>query len=289
MSVNIIMQSYPVKSDERREELLYALRKNLDNSAVKSVHNIMEPGTKLPDDITSHPKFVGSIVDTTKTKKTSERILMVGWVPCPESIMSNPSSNNLSKRITFKYVFDYIRETFGNNEVVAIMNDDIVIEDNEHWRSIDENFFSRVKAFRSMSLCRHEGDTEGNVWAANNLSGGCSDCWVFKTPLLNIKNCNFCVGNAPTCDNAIASCMVNAGYQVFNQAHKYKIIHIDRIVRPEGSGGFVTGVYTDWSFPAYGPTLRGDHTTWVDVCPYYNWDHHLDDESSLKGIYRFIR
>ena len=290
MSVNLIIQSYPIEFEKRVDELLYCLRENLNNPAIASVHNIMEPGVKLPSDITEHPKFVGSVIDTTKTKKTSERIVYQDWWEYPKILDTHPELNDLSKRLTFKYAFDYIRENFKDGEIVAIANDDIKVDYSEEWKNIDANFFRKSRKYRAMSLCRHEGDMQGNIWK-EEFNGHSSDLWLFKTPLLNLENVNFCVGSAITCDNAISSRMANAGYQVFNMANTYKIIHVDRIRRERmlattSLDNIYKDCIIDWSFPALTPDLKlRDPHYWLHICPLFNWEDYLRSSIKFDKLY----
>ena len=272
MSINLIIQSYPVKNEIRNAEILYCLRENLKNSAVRSIHDIMEPGVILPDDIINHPKFVGSVIDTTRTKKTSERFVYRVWFPYPKILDTQPELNDLSKRLTFKYAFEYIKDNFKDGEIVVICNDDIKFEDSEAWRNINTSFFMKERLRRrTLSLSRHEGDMEGNIWKdyGTSFRMNCSDAWVFKTPILDMENTNFCSGGIPTCDQAIGQRMLKAGYQVFNMADVYKIIHIDRLKNGVEANRPYMGIWTDWSFPGL-----DDDGTWV--CPMFAWEKCLN-------------
>ena len=50
------------------------------------------------------------------------------------------------------------------------------------------------------------------------------DVWVFKGEIRDIHNCDFTMGK-PGCDNAIAKCIQNAGYMVYNPSKAIRPVH----------------------------------------------------------------
>jgi hypothetical protein len=244
--MHIIIQYYNDKNPERIKEYHTSIQKNLDNPAIDRVHNIIEPETKVPQEFLNHPKHVVTILD------------------------KNEDTCNIKGRLTFRYAFKYANEHIGPNQVVGIINLDNFFDDSEAWLNVDRDFFSISNIDKVLCLSRYEWFwNESSKVEESQWKGASYDCWVFKTPLRDIPDCNFAVGNAPFCDNTITRRFFDCGYRVFNWAQKYKIFHLD-LCRNHHNGYMITTTKTDKS--AHQAALRGR----LIVSPYDNdWEKFL--------------
>lgn len=139
---------------------------------------------------------------------------------------------DLPRRMEFADVFEHA-QTLEPNSVFVILNLDIFLENSNEWRYIDRNFFAVGYSDKALVLTRHniveQGsniiDIESDYW----LHGNFCDAWIFKTPLkpeFLKENFEFCVGNAPQCDNLMMGLM-SKHYHTFSWGSKYRIYHYD--------------------------------------------------------------
>ena len=137
------------------------------------------------------------------------------------------------QRMEFKDVFDHANKNIEPDSVIVILNLDIFLENSEEWKSIDHNFFEAGYADKALVLTRHNiveygsnfVDIESDYW----LHGNFCDAWVLKTPLKEDfleEDFEFCVGNAPQCDNLMMGLM-SKYYHTFSWGSKYRIYHYD--------------------------------------------------------------
>src|SRR6185295_13237777 len=91
---------------EREAEYEYCFRRNLEHRAVASVHNLVQPETRVPEEFRSHPKYI--------------------------------EHHHPGQWITFKSVFDYAN-TMLPDQTVATMNLDTFLDDSlDTWNEIPE-------------------------------------------------------------------------------------------------------------------------------------------------------
>lgn len=197
--MHLISQYYNHPNPERQKEIDLCLKFNLENPAVTTVHNLIEKKCHLPQHLKDHPKH---------------KIIT-------------------SKRLTYRHVFEYISSCTDTDNIVAVCNNDIFINNtnkDNYWQTIKEDFFNINKTPKILNLSRYEYDHETDrIWREGTFSSYSSDCWVFQLPILKITDCNFYIG-VLFADWAIAGRFRDAGYHVYNWATKYKIFHLDRIL-----------------------------------------------------------
>ena len=222
--MNIILQSYNETLPERRLELEYCIKANLDNPYIYKVHDFGFQSEKyLPEYITKHKKYIKSINSTTGT---------------------NTNANNkwLTYETAFKYSgdIDNIRK-YGS--YWGIINCDIFLDSQSQWTLIKGQLNNDFIYAQS----RHEFDILPDLGTYSKMDeqfaklyhANTQDGWFFKAPIkLHTANAtehpelnkrlsfNFEMGMLG-CDNAIADRLVQSGYKVINQAETYKIMHYD--------------------------------------------------------------
>ena len=229
--IHLIIQYYNDKNPERAEEYNECLQKNLNNSAIVKVYNIIEKDTIMPEEFNDHPKLINIPIDYKKT-------------------------GSIKGRLTYKYAFDYSRDNIPNDEVVAICNLDIYLQDSKAWKNVKNNFFKVNNDKKCLCLTRYDHNS-------NNVTTGkySSDTWVFINPV-NIKDfCNFSVGNGFRCDSIIHKVFYDSGYKVFNWIQKYKTYHID-LVRGGGLNDIITTDTSDKIPEKLYGTYGALHTDW---------------------------
>lgn len=267
VKTHLIMQYYKPINKIRRQEIDYCLEQNLNNKAIDFVHNIMEPNTELPEHLKNNPKLITTIIDTSKTKATTEineiwTIKFLTYCQLDETLQQLINENKtfnykkihvlknlLKKRLTYEYAINYINTNIKKNNIVIISNSDIIIENSKYWYNINNDLFE-IDPNIALCLSRHEMDECHHIWGGNMcLYKTCQDTWCMKTPLKPIKDINFTVGGCPQCDNAIMERLQKVGYRIFNWATKYRIFHYDNVKRHNGNRMFLSK-YCDLSIPA---------------------------------------
>ena len=241
--MNLIIQYYNDGNPQRMNEYIECLKYNLENPAIKCIHNIMEPFTILSREFINKKKLIN--------------------IPFNYS-----HSGTIKGRLTFKYAFDYALKNIPHGEVVCILNLDIFLDISDSWNSIKQNFFDiNSDVLKMICLSRHEYNPSKKNYKIESCqsSGASTDAWIFLNPIKTISDCNFAVGNAPGCDAAIARRFYNAGYTIFNWPQKYKIIHYD-LCRGHNNGKMIITNKTDKE--AGRALLRGR----LDCSPDQAWD-----------------
>ena len=198
-----IIQYYNDRDKGRQREYDFCLEQNLNNPAIKEIHNIIERDIVIPE------KFKNN----SKLKTIPINYLKTGSIP---------------GRLTFEYVFDYIKDNIPPNEIVCLSNLDIFLDNSDSWINIKKEFFDISYPNKVICLSRYEHLSPNNYKLDNRqLLGSSHDSWIFSNNLTKINDCNFAVGNAPGCDGAIARRFYDSGYIIFNWMKKYKSFHYD--------------------------------------------------------------
>jgi len=194
--IHLITQYYNPQQKERQDEINYCLKRNLNNPAISTIHNLVEKRSKIPKQFRRHKKII--------VKEY--------------------------RRLTYAHCFDYIKN-FADQEIVIICNNDIFIDDQKAnpWLTIKEDFFDKNSSPKVLNLSRHEYDANGKIWKEGSYSSYSSDTWILQVPILKIPDCNFHIG-VLCADWAIAGRLRDAGYHVYNWADKYITYHLDRIL-----------------------------------------------------------
>jgi len=233
---------------KRREEYLYCLDKNQSLDFVKKVYVFLESESDQDD-----------ILNTDKL----------------EFIV-------LGRRMDFKDVFDHAQQHIEPGTILAILNLDIFIEDNDAWRNIDRDFFQIGYPKKSMVLKRtdlldFDGTTyiEKSSWEVGRFCDG----WVFKSPIesefLN-ENFNFCVGGAPYCDNLMMYLMTKH-YHTYSWGAKYRTFHVDICRKPGRPGLMVRNEKTDYR----AQERKKEHAR---IPAYQDWDFLLENQQQPNFI-----
>jgi len=244
--INIIIQYYNDKDPNRQMEYDKCMEINLDNPCIKSIHDIIEESTVIPDIFLNHPKHVVHYIDENKY-------------------------GTIFGRLTYQYAHEYANKTFADNEIIAILNLDIYLYPQcDAWFTIQQEFFDINPAVKVLCLSRHEIDAQHNIYKNPwSFKGYCQDAWVLRTPILPIKDCSFSVGNCWGCDNAYCSRLYNAGYKPFNYAEKYIICHFDICRGHVQNQTLIQTNKTDMSNPGSRDSMN--------ICPFLPWEKLLQD------------
>ena len=192
-SINIILQSYPEKNENRLNELLCCLRTNLNNKYIFSIHDLCEKGTKIPEDILNHPKYF---------------------------------KIEFENRLKFIDAFDYAQKNFGDEFIFCIINNDIFL-DYYDFKNINDIFLTNHHTM--ISPCRFNVDNKYKIYIDKSFNVNSNDLFCFKLPFrknINLKLFDFYLGIAG-CDNAIISIFYNLGYRVLIWPFKFRIYHYD--------------------------------------------------------------
>ena len=84
------------------------------------------------------------------------------------------------------------------------------------------------------------------------------------------QDLDFCVGNAPQCDNTMMYLM-HRFYHVYSWGARYKIVHVDIVRRDVIRSGVIVNATTDRR-----PSLRKNEH--IDICAYQDWDLLLQEQ-----------
>jgi len=211
--MNIIFQSYNESNPERRKELEYCIKSNLDNPYISKLHDFGYQSEKyLPEAILKHPKYI-----------------------------SIPQTGNIW--LTYETAFKYSNlpdsiEKFG--AYWGIINCDIFLD---YQQSNWNNIRGRLNSNFVYAQSRHEfnilpdgGTPESKMDAnfARLYHANTQDAWFYKAPIIlpqagqlyKMDGVNFELGMLG-CDNAIADRLVQSGYKVINQPETFRIMHYD--------------------------------------------------------------
>ena len=261
---NLVIQSYPVKDVNKLNEHMFCLEKNLNNPFIKKVYNFKEDGFEYPDYILNNEnyktKMVNVEVNKTRTKPKSERFIPQHYYAYTKDF--DISKNDTSRRITYKYVTEWVRENLDENDIVIITNCDIFFDYNWDYNTLydilDKKFL--------IVLSRYEYDIGDKIWLDYNcMKAWSNDSWIFlnTSKLENLKNTNFTIGACPSCDFAITERFYRGGYNVINAGLHFPSYHYDRITK-ESSHLLYVNNYNDLSYPSYDGKLF--------VCPFIPLD-----------------
>lgn len=156
----------------------------------------------------------------------------------------------LQRRLEFRDVVDHAAKNLAAGTIVTILNLDIYLDNSRDWKHIDRDFFQVGTAAKAMVLKRHNvlanGSTvkENKYWTIGNFCDG----WTFKLPFdpgFVKEDLNFCVGNAPGCDNVMMYLM-NIYYHTFSWGSKYVVYHLDICRKINGQTCLILNNNTDY-------------------------------------------
>jgi hypothetical protein len=249
-TINLVIQTYPIQKPEKLEELFLCLHNNLNNKCIKKVYNLYEDNIDfLPECIKNNKKLVNikiekdpsqyihtHVPDFNKTKRRRTGYIVTAYKNggIDENTDVSIFHNNIKDRLTWNYFIDFCLKTFKDNEIVALANADIILEDSPEWYEVSTFLNERG----ALCLSRHEIDKQGNAFIDfNAFKCWSQDCWVFKKTekMGSLKSkLDFSIGNCMGCDNMIAGIVVACNIIPINYAFKYRIFHLDRVTKETG-------------------------------------------------------
>lgn len=191
--INMLVQYYNDKNDERQKEIDHCLSTNLLNPDIAKIYNFCEPKTKLP------VKFTGNV-----------------------KLIHLENENRLS----FRRAIEFANENLVG-EICCISNSDIFLSHQSRWSNLTDDLHRSPQLVYALS--RHEYDgilvtkdpTLDEIGYANS-----QDAWVFKSPLKISEDIDFYIGTVG-CDNAFADRLYKSGLFPINRGSVYKIMHFD--------------------------------------------------------------
>lgn len=124
---------------------------------------------------------------------------------------------NQQTRPTFRDFFNIINRFTQPNDINIIANSDIYFDE------VDYNHFTQLGHNDCYALSRWDVNAEGTATHYNN--SGSQDTWIFRGAIKMVEQCNFTQGVAG-CDNKIAWCLQQAGYNVTNPSKSIKTYHL---------------------------------------------------------------
>ena len=204
--VYVLCQYYNDPDPYRQREIDTCFQQNFKNDAVGRVIHFHEPQTQLPDWMSEHPKF--TVV---------------------------PNNGRLTYRTAVEYANAYLE-----GQLVCLSNADIFLYDRSPWHQLYQFLNEQPKAIAALS--RHEFDgfeiTKDPVLGFIHYANA-QDAWLFIPQINGVTEIDLPLGTLG-CDNAFAYRLVQGGYQPYNFANEYKIIHYDRC---RGKRGFNATTY----------------------------------------------
>jgi hypothetical protein len=182
---------------------------------------------------------------------------------------------DISRRMEFRDAIQHANDNLPPDSIFIILNLDIMIEHSVVWSTIDQDFFQTGFPHKAMVCKRHNLAEDGSLWVEEKSwqKGEFCDAYIMTTPVapgLLQEDLDFCVGNAPQCDNTMMYLM-HKYYHVFSWGSKYRIIHVDIVKRGTVKSGAITNATTD-----YRPSRR--KTEHININGYQDWDRLLIEQ-----------
>lgn len=223
-NVNVLVQYYNDPNPERQAEIDYCFRYNLENPCVHKLVHFNEPGTKVPDWMSNHPKYV---------------------------------SVSSKDRLTYKQVFEYASKTLKDGSFVVVMNADIFLTKESPWNEM----CAHLKTDRNVVYALSRHDFDGNRLykdpALQKMAyANAQDAWFFMTPI-KIADCDFRIGTMG-CDNAIAERFKRSGYLPINSPNKFRIGHYD-VCRGKNGSNYMQDKYKNMNKDIVSPEKDGQY------------------------------
>jgi len=206
--INLIIQTYNEKNQERLNEYIFCIEMNLKNCNVEKIYNLIEG-----DNIDYLPQQI----------QNNEKIEIVRGY----------------NRLTYKDIFDFC----NNNEelkgkICCFLNLDIYLTDDWNHKKLSQVLNDNIILAQS----RHEYKN-GKIFMDGEFQkifhSHTQDAWIFLAPVNIPENIdiNFHTGLLG-CDNAIAHRLKKAGYDIMNMPQTFKIVHVDN-VRNKNNSNFI--------------------------------------------------
>ncbi len=188
---------------------------------------------------------------------------------------------DIKNRMEFGDIFRYVKSNIEDDSVIIILNLDIFIDNSDYWAKIDTDFFDVGFPKKALVCKRHNLDENMQSWVEDYSwkKGEFCDAWVMKTPIdenFFNEDLNFCVGNAPQCDNTMMYLMSKYNH-VFSWGSKYKIYHYDVCRRHNYKSGVIINKTTDTR-----PSKR--KTEHIDIPAHQDWNMLLKTSTQPKYL-----
>jgi hypothetical protein len=264
--MNIILQTYDECNLERKKELKYCIKKNLDNPYIAYIHDFGYDSEKyLPEYILNHPKYINIYTHRNNSSdKSSNDIIPKVWLTYENAIKYSNKLECIQK--------------YGS--YWGIINCDIFLDSNSNWllmRGQLNNDFIFAQSRHEFNILENSGKSTSvmdknfaQLYHCNTQDG-----WFYKTPLNILTECthnntigihneydkkfdiNFEIGFLG-CDNAIADRLRKFGYNIINQPETYKIMHYD-IIRGKNSSNYLDKHMTNNKTDNHKPNNKPDN------------------------------
>ena len=190
--IDLLIQYCNHPNPAREAEFRQCVQRNLNNSWISNIWDLVEPQTKIPSEITNHPKH-----HTVKVKQ---------W-------------------LTYEIAFAFARDNLAG-KLVALSNLDIILSFKANWRAAAQLVLNSPVV---LALSRHEVTPSGKIFLDPSLQSLAfaisQDIWLFKGGLV-VPNSDFEIGTLG-CDNAIAHRFREANLYPLNLGLHFHIYHYD--------------------------------------------------------------
>jgi len=192
MPLHFIIQYCNDPRPPRQAEYDHCVRHNLDNPRVTAVHNLIEPGTSVPEAMRAHPKY---------------------------------REHPLPRWMTYRDAFDFANANLAG-EIVVIANLDIFLDPSSPWDQVGQILEAGIVLCQSRTEFAPDAAPFKDPGLSQMAFANSQDAWIFRAPL-EVPDCEFEIGELG-CDNAIAERIRRAGRMPVNLADRFRIFHYDR-------------------------------------------------------------
>lgn len=221
--IQLLVQYCNTHMPDRQAEFDECLRRNLANSSILAVHNLVETTVAVPIEFTTHPKYRQQLVPR--------------W-------------------LTYADAFEYANANLPG-QIVCLCNLDIFLDERSDWTQAAGLLARGVVLCLSRTEYSADGDTFEDPGFAALAFANTQDAWLFQPPV-RVANADFEIGT-PGCDNAIAHRFKQAGYFPLNAASRFRILHYDRCRGETGTSRPLLRSSETVGYPGQYPEERGQY------------------------------
>jgi hypothetical protein len=170
MPLHFIVQYCNDPRPPRQAESTTASADNLDNPHITAVHNLIEPGTSVPEAIRAHPKY---------------------------------REHPLPRWMTYRDAFDFANATSPARSS-SIANLDIFLDPSSPWDQVGQILEAGIVLVPiAHRVCAGRRAVQGPGLSQMAFANS-QDAWIFRCAAGSVPDCEFEIGELG-CDNAIAS------------------------------------------------------------------------------------
>lgn len=192
--IHLMLQYCNTADPARQAEFDACVARNLDHPWVAEVHNLVEPGVRVPETLAGHPKYRETRVPA--------------W-------------------LTYAAALDHAA-THLAGQVVGLCNLDIFLDPDSDWAAAADLVRARPVV---LAQARWEWAPDRTPWKDESLMplafANSQDFWLFQAPL-DVPDCAFELG-LMGCDNAFADRIRATGRQPVNAPDRWRVFHYDRV------------------------------------------------------------